>query len=216
MGLETNTSSRIFLSISDGKIAQRFQEQVPDSVPCTNKEGSKSWYEKRHDRISGMVTDIQKKETDWGSRLLILIEDKGEVFQLEMPWSSRYSSGFFLCLPNIDFTKKVTFSPWMKIIDGEKKTNLYINQEVDGKLEGVKWYWTKDDPGSLPPMVQVMVKGQQVWDDTERQMYFEKYINEKVLPILKSQKPETQKSDEIPGNDSSFLNDDNEVESLPF
>lgn len=226
MGLETNTSSRVFLSISDGKIAQRFNEEVPDSVPCTNKDGSKTWFEKRFSAVSGFIQDIQKRETDWGARLSILIEDKGELFQLEMPWSSRYSSGFFLCMPNIDFRKKVTFSPWMKIVDGEKKTNLYINQEIDGKLESVKWYWTKDDPKGLPPMVQLTVKGEKVWDDTERQVFFENYIEKNVRPVLMTIKsgdlPRNEDSDkmdimtngekevntdefEIPGNDASFL-----------
>ena len=180
MGLETtNPSSRVYLSISDGKIAQRYNEEVEGSVKCTNKDGTKTWWERRYPAVSGIVTNVYKRETDWGQRLVIDIQD-GEVFSLEMNWSSRYSSGFFLSMPNIDFKQPVTFSPWMKVVGGSKKTNLYISQNN----ENVKWFWDKENPGDLPQMVQVTVKGQTVWDDTERQAYFERYINEHVTPKL--------------------------------
>lgn len=183
MGLNEGGGQRTYLKISDGKIAKRVTEETQGAVKCTNKDGSKTWFEKRFASVTGFVTDIKKRETTFGVDLAITICDSdGEVFELQMPWSSRYSSGFFLCMPNINFTREITFTPWMKVVDDVKKTMLYLTHK--GDQDNIQWYWTKDNPGDLPQMVKMKVKGQEVWDDTERQEYFEKYIHEQVLPSL--------------------------------
>jgi hypothetical protein len=52
--------------------------------------------------------------------------------------------------------------------------------------EDIKWGWTKDNPGNMPEMKQIKVKGQVVWDDTERQEFFEKHLNDIFLPQVKA------------------------------
>jgi len=186
MGLNSSGSNTSvnYLSISDGKIAKRVKTEEPGTVKCTSKDGSKTWWEHRYDSVSGKITGVRKKDSDmgFGSKLQIEITDGIDKFVLEMPWSSRYSSGFFLCMPNIETSKNVVFNPWMKVIDGTKKTMLYLKYENSN--ENIKHYWTKDEPNGLPQMQKLRVKGQDVWDDSERQDYFEKYLNEKFIPSL--------------------------------
>ena len=186
MGLNSSGSNTNvnYLSISDGKIAKRVKTEEPGTVKCTSKDGSKTWWEHRYNSVSGRITGARKKDSEmgFGSKLQIDITDGMDKFVLEMPWSSRYSSGFFLCMPNIDSSRSVVFNPWMKVIDGTKKTMLYL--KYDGSNDNISHYWTKDDPKELPQMQKIRVKGQDVWDDTERQEFFEKYLNEKFIPSL--------------------------------
>lgn len=185
MGLGNNGASRIYLSISDGKIAQRCDENEQGAIKCSNKEGTSTWYEKRYGNVSGYIKDVTKRLPDnpkFGPQLQILIEDEGELFQLQMPWSSRYSNGFFKCMPNIDVSRKIEFNPWMKVVDNAKKTALYLKHY--GDQDSIPWAWTKDDPKDLPPMVKIKVKGVETWDDSDQQEYFENYLNNVFKPRL--------------------------------
>ncbi len=190
MGLENGGGSqRNYLSISDGKIAKSVQEGTPNAVKKTNKEGTKTFYELHYPAVSGFIRDARKRPTDWGDKLQIDIEDNGVLYSLEMPWSSRYSSGFFTCIPNIDVSKKVRFSPYMKIMDdGKKKTMLYLSyadeKGSDGKSVNIPWAFTKEAPNGLPQMEQVVFKGKTEWDDTKRQEFFENLMVNTLIPRI--------------------------------
>jgi len=186
MGLN-NGKSKTYLKISDGKVSIKVNEGSEGAIKCTNKDGSKVWYEKRHSSISGRIVGIHKRDHDFGSDLCINIEDGGERFELQMPWSSSYATGFFCSMPNIDFDSRLVINPWMKIVEDKKKTALYIKKE--GEEESVKWFWTRESPGDCPPMVQIMVKGVLTWDDSARQVFFAKYLKEFILPKLQSGPP---------------------------
>lgn len=185
MGLnQGGSSNRTYLSISDGKIAKRVPEGTAGSIKCMSKDGTKVWYEVRYSSLSGYITDAFKRvsEQGYGDQLCLVLKDGEEEYQIQMPWSSRYSSGFFLSMPNIDAGKEITLTPWAKEIDGKKKTMLYLRHGQ----EDIKWAWTKDNPGNMPEMKQVKVKGQVVWDDSDRQEFFEKHLNDIFLPQIKA------------------------------
>jgi hypothetical protein len=78
--------------------------------------------------------------------------------------------------------KEITLSPWSKQIDGKTRTMLYLRHGQ----EDIKWAWTKDNPGNMPEMKQIKVKGQVVWDDSERQEFFEKHLNDIFMPQVKA------------------------------
>lgn len=183
MGLNSGGSSnRTYLSISDGKIAKRVPEGTAGSIKCNSKDGTKVWYEQRFASLSGYIVDVFKRvsEQGYGDQLCVVLKDGDEEYQIQMPWSSRYSSGFFLSMPNIDAGKEITLSPWSKEIDGKKKTMLYLRHGQ----EDIKWFWTKDNPGYMPEMKQIKVKGQIVWDDSERQEFFERYLETTFKPTI--------------------------------
>lgn len=195
MGLNEGGGNRTYLKISDGRISKRVPEGTKGAIECFNKDKTKTWWEARYPSVTGRVADIKKRTTEWGVDLCLTIDDGRELFELQMPWSSGYSSGFFCCMPNIDFTGPVTFTPWMKIVDDKKKTALYItNGEAAIGKDNVEWYWTKNTPYDCPPMKKVMFKGKESWDDTERQEFFEKFIEEIVMPQLKAA-PEGENND---------------------
>jgi hypothetical protein len=226
MGLENGGGSqKTYLSISDGKIAQRVQEGAEGAIKKTNKEGTKVYFEKHYPAVSGFIRGVQKRATDFGERLQIDIEDSGTLYALEMPWSSRYSSGFFSCIPNIDVNKKIRFSPYMKVLveNGKdiKKTMLYLSyadeKGADGKSVNIPWAFTKEQPNGLPEMKKVLFKGKEEWDDTERQAFFEKIMNEMLVPKILAAKAgvtiSTQKPQPINNPETADLP---EADDLPF
>ena len=210
MGLnQGGSSNRTYLSIAGGKIAKRVPEGTAGSIKCMSKDGTKIWYEERYTSLSGYITDVFKRvsEQGYGDQLCVVLKDGGNEYQIQMPWSSRYSSGFFLSMPNIDPAKEITLTPWSKEVDGKTRTMLYLRQGQ----EDIKWAWTKDNPGNMPEMKQIKVKGQVVWDDSERQEFFEKYLNDMFLPKVKSTsvlKDAVEKLD-------SYVDDENDS-GLPF
>jgi hypothetical protein len=193
MGLNSGGGSRTYLKISEGRISVNVPEGTPNAIECvSSRDATKKWWEVRYPSVTGKITGIEKRETKFGVDLSISLQDTktGELFQLQMPWSSKYSTGFFNCMPNIDFSGEVTFTPWMKVIDDKKKTALYItNGKPEVGKENVKWYWTQENPQDCPPMVQIRVKGQLEWDDSDRQEFFENYLNKHVIPKLSAAAP---------------------------
>lgn len=185
MGLDTGGSSnRKYLSISDGRIAIKADASEPGVVKKMSKDGTREWFEKQYPSVTGFIVSVFKRTSDqgYGDQLCIVLQDGSDQFQVQMPWSSRYSSGFFLTMPNIDLSKPVTLSPWAKEIDGKKKTMLYVRQGQ----ENVEWAWTREDPKGMPELKQIKVKGQLVWDDSERQEFFEAYLKDQFLPYLQT------------------------------
>jgi hypothetical protein len=183
MGFNTGGGAKTYLKISDGKISVRVNEGTSNAIKCSNKDGSKTWWERRYSSFTGKIIGVSKhvsSNPNYSDSLCLEIDDKGEQYELQMPWSSGYATGFFLAMPNIHFEKELTICPWMKIVDDKKKTSLYFN--LEGQKESVKWAWTKDIPGECPQMEQKMFKGKMVWDDSERQKFFEDYLEKNIKP----------------------------------
>lgn len=180
MGLNEGGGRKTYLKISDGRIAVRCQETDQGAIRCQNKEGTKVWWEKRYPSVTGKIKAAYIKTNDYGSDLCITLDDGKETFELFMKHDSKYAKGFFRCMPSIDLTKQITFSPWMKkaVENGKeiKKTMLYLSYGP-GDDQQIPWYWTKENPLGLPQMKQVTVKGQQVWDDTDQMNYFNEHLN---------------------------------------
>lgn len=194
MGLNQGGGSKTYLKISAGKIAKRCAQTDPGAIACSNKDGTNKWFEQRFTSVSGMLKDVYQRTTEWGTDLCIDIVDAGETFQLQMPLDSRYSFGFFKCMPNIDVTKKITFTPWMKEVVAEggktvKKTALYLSYGP-AKEDQIEWYWTKDMPNGLPPMEQIKnKKGQLEWSSWEQLNYLLDHLQHTFLPKLKEVAP---------------------------
>lgn len=182
MALEKNNSST-FLSIGDGKITKRVKTPTAESTERKLKDG-KIIHEEIYDVVSGIITDIKTHDhPSFGKFWNIAIQDGEDNYILQMNYSGGYASAFLKTLPNVDLTKRVRFSPSMKMEGDKKKVTLFLNQ--DGAA--LKHYFTKDQPNGLPPMEQIKVKGKLTWDDSEMMAFLETFVNTKILPKLKAQ-----------------------------
>jgi hypothetical protein len=181
MGLNNNQSSSIYLQISNGKLVRSFSSPTTKSVSRTNKVG-KEVHEEFYDSLTGYVKGISTKETEYGKFWVINVNDGESDYTLSTNYSGGYAVSFLKAIPNADLSRVMTITPKI-MVDGDKRNSvMFINQ--DGK--GLKHYWTKDNPGQLPNLEKIKIKGKDTWDDTKRLEYLENFVkdlfNSKVEP----------------------------------
>jgi hypothetical protein len=181
MGLQSNTNGNgVFLSITNGKLVRQFKQPTDKSVKRINKLG-REVHEEFYDSLSGYITDIKTKESEYGKFWVVTVKDQEFTYFIELKYSSGYAVSFLKALPNVSFSNVVTLTPKLTI-DGDKKSSvLFINQHG----VGLKHYWNKANPGELPQLKQIKVKGVTTWDDTERMEYLEEYVKNNILPMIK-------------------------------
>jgi hypothetical protein len=193
MGLNQSQAKGVFLSITNGKLVRQFPSATEKSVSRVNKMG-REVHEEFYDSLSGWLTDIKTKQSEYGKFWVITLKDEDSYFNLEMKYASGYSTSFLKALPNADLSEVITLSPKL-IVDGDKKQSvLFISQ--NGK--GLKHYWTKDNPRDLPPMVKIKRKGIEEWDDSERMEYLENYVKDYILPKIKPTLQDVTEGDDTP------------------
>lgn len=180
MGLQSNQASGVFLSISNGKLVRQFKQPTDKSVSRVNKLG-REVHEEFYDSLIGTITDIKTKESEYGKFWVVVLKDSKNTYFLELKYSSGYAVSFLKALPNIDLSEIVTITPKLNI-DGEKKSSvIFLNQ--NGK--SIKHFWTKDNPGEMPQLKKIKVKGVETWDDTDRMEYLENYVKTSILTKVK-------------------------------
>jgi len=186
MGLGNSTRS-IYLGIFDGKITRRYQAAIPGLTKTRTTNKGKLLHEEHFDHLSGYITAIdivppKEQYKDFGDSLVIRMVDGDESFTLQIQRSSGYAVAFFKVMMNIDFSKRTTIIPSMKMEDQKKKTTIFVTQQgISGAL---KHFFTKDDPKGMPQLVKVHFKGEDRYDDTDMQRFFEKVLNEKIKPRI--------------------------------
>lgn len=215
MGLNNSGGNITYLKISQGRIAKRCQETDHGAIKCTNKEGNRVWFEQRFTSISGHIRNVFTRDHDYGKDLCIDILDGSDRYQLQMPYDSKYTKGFLRCLPNIDISREIYFTPWMKEVveNGAtiKKTALYLSYG-QGDENKIDWYWTKDNPMGLPSMVQTKYKGKDVWDDTEQLAYLMAYLNDTFLPKL----GQSMRNESTTSSAQTDIVEYDDIDQLPF
>jgi hypothetical protein len=173
MGLNNNQSSSIYLQISNGKLVRSFSSPTQKSVSRTNKVG-KEVHEEFYDSLTGYVKGISTKETEYGKFWVINVNDGESDYTLSTNYSGGYAVSFLKAIPNADLSRVMTITPKI-MVDGDKRNSvMFINQ--DGK--GLKHYWTKDNPGQLPNLEKIKIKGKDTWDDTKRLEYLENFVKD--------------------------------------
>lgn len=228
---ETTESTGQFLVIKHGGICLESKEpkegydQITVHNPKTGQDQPK-WI-KRFKAVDGKVKRIEwyNRETDFGTFMGVKIHlrDKGEYYQLDLPFNTRAFDSFSKLVENIDFTQPVEFSAWF---DKEGHTAFCVRQ--DGGT--VKWKYTKDNMGDCPePKKSKLGK----WNfDEQREWLVDRIVNV-VIPhvdeLNKFDEPEPEYTDEPrrlkaatafyenePPMPPMNVNDMDEPDSIPF
>ena len=182
MGLNNSQSqSMSFLSIANGKIVRQFKEKTEKSVSRVNKMG-REVHEEFYDSLTGFLKDVSTKESEYGKFWVIKMESDSVLYQIEFNYSGGYATSFLKALPNVDLTKQFTIAPKLTIDGDKKKSVMFINQNG-----GVKHYFTRDNPNGMPDLQKVKIKGKETWDDSDRMEFLEQYVQNYILPKIKSQ-----------------------------
>lgn len=174
-----NNSNAIYLSVSDGKIVRQFKNATDKSTTRVSKTG-KTVHEEHYDYVEGLITSITTKENDYGKFWMVTIEDDGARYILQFNYSGGTAGAFLKQLPNLDLSKNVKLIPKQTIDGDKKKSTIFLNQGGSA----MKWFWNKDNPGDLPPLKKVKVKGKEQWDDSEQMEFLESYVRTEIVPKL--------------------------------
>ncbi|GAA0561794.1 hypothetical protein [Chitinophaga japonensis] len=203
MGL-TKNERKTFLSINgSGKIAQSLKESTPGCVTRTLENG-RTVHQMEYDHLEGKITNMYIHEhQEYGKYLNVVVDDE---YVLQLKFSTRYFYSFFFALPNIDLSKAVKLTPWRKEVEGKVKAALYLKQGGDKSIE---WYFTRDNPHGMPDMEKLKVKGKEIWDDTKRLEFIEKYLTEQVFPKMET-------SVTVGAEDAEGADGSDDGEDLPF
>lgn len=190
MGFKNREIGKYF-TFFNGKVTIRATEDTEGAKSRVNKLG-KTVFELSHDSFEGILTDIRTKESaEYGKTWEFVMKDvdTDDVYILQCSYSNSYATAFLKMLPNIDVTKPFTLTPSQKVVDGKTQSSLFINQ--GGAT--IKHAYTKEVPNGLPPMTQIMVKGKETWDDTDRLAFLANMVNTEILPKLGSNQIEVTK-----------------------
>ena len=179
MGLEKRQEGGKFITILGGKLCIRVPEGTPGAIQRTNKIGNVV-NELFYESFTGKLVDIKTQDGTYGKSWNFMFKDKEDIYTLQLSYSNSFATNFLKILPNIDLTKEMKVSPSLKEVDGKNKSSLFINQ--DG--HPLKHRFTRDNPGDMPDMEKVTIKGELVWDDTKRLEFLQNMVNTTILPQL--------------------------------
>lgn len=199
MGLNNRTQGN-FITIYNGKFCQRVEAGTQGSVSRENKLG-KTVHEKFYDSFTGKLVGIKTQDSTYGKSWIFSFRDGGDVYHLQLSYSNSFAVALLKMLPNIDVTKEMTVSPSVKEVDGKNRSTLFVNQ---GGV-AIKHAYTRDNPNGLPDMTKVMVKGQEVWDDTDRLKFLEEMVFDTIIPKLEG----------IHDSEEVTIDEDGEVAPVP-
>jgi hypothetical protein len=205
MALENRESGK-FINILGGKFTIRVPEGTAGSVARTNKEG-RVVHEKHYDSFTGKLVGIRTQDSNYGKNWIFSFQDAGEVYNLQLSYSNSFATAFLKMLPNIDVTKEMKLQPSIKVVDGKNKSSLFVNQ---GGVS-IKHRYTMEEPNGLPPMEQVIVKGQPVWDDTKRITFLHEMVVRDIIPKLPKPSEVEEES-----SDSGLAVEEHNPENIPL
>lgn len=174
-----NSNSAIYLSVSDGKIVRRFKEPTAQSKPRTNKLGN-TVHEETYDYVEGMITGITVRDSDYGKFWCVNIQDGSDAYILQFQYSGGNANSFLKSIPNADLRKPIRIRPAVEIDGDKKRSKLFLVQDD----KALRWFWTKDNPGEMPNLKKVKIKGVEQWDDSDMMEYLEAYVAEHITPKL--------------------------------
>ena len=176
--LVSNTSA-IYLAVADGKIVRRTKEPTATSKERITKTG-KVVHEEHYDYVMGLIVDIATRENEFGKFWNVVLLDGDEKYTLQFQYSGGNASSFLRALPNVDLSKPVKMIPRVQIDKDKKRSSIVM---VQGE-NAIRWKWTKDNPGDMPTLRKVKVKGIEQWDDSDMMEYLEKFVFTEIKPKL--------------------------------
>lgn len=195
-----------------GKFIERVGEDDPSGIKRTyttkaldgKPSEEKTIFEKPHSAITGSITGlyIRSRKVDFGKGLedkhsvALALSVNGERMVLEVEQDSRHWGPFFMALPNIDIGKKVRVEAYDydRKSDGKRMAGISFKQAAIGTIPAgaevdpqtnmyqVPWYWTKENPGKLPPAVEFKhpKTGDVEWYFDER----DAYLRDVIVPAV--------------------------------
>lgn len=167
--LEKGNSVGKYVGIRDGKFVVRVDKGTPDAVEHTlasGKNKGKVVSELQYKSLVGKIVSLDLVKKEFGDSIEVGVVDDKE-YVLQMPWNSNTRTSLLSRLPNVDYSKTVTFSVFK---DTEKNKTVFLIYQED---ELVPLAYSKENPNGMPPAKQEKVCGEIKWvfADVEEFLY---------------------------------------------
>ncbi len=218
MALREKDEAMTYVGVYDGQLEVRVDKKTPGAIEREKTKQGKptgeSIFVKYYRSLEGRITDIKKetKKMPDGvefTSLKIFIDDIGDKYVLNFPYDSDPTRIFYKLMENIDFNSTVEFSvSKSKNLKGKDVTSLFLKQNgANLKQKYTREYQYAPGEPVKPEWKQIMYKGKEVWDNTGEMQFFEKILEEKIVPKLKA------KGQPAPVNHGSVVEDDSWIPS---
>ncbi len=232
MALREKEEAMTYVGVYDGQLEVRVDKKTPGAIEREKTKQGKPTGESIHVKyyrsLDGRITDIKKdtKKMPDGTEftsLKIFIDDIGDKYVLNFPYDSDLTRIFYKIMENIDFSSTVEFSvSKSKNSKGKEVASLFLKQNgVNLKQKYTKDYQYAPGEAKKPDWKPMVYKGKEVWDNTEEMQFFEKKLEEVVMPKLKAKAAPVAKNiidddDWIPSAEPADTSVGQPVDDTPF
>lgn len=205
---ELGDSGARYLSIISGKLSQKVNADTQWAVKREYEVDGKKWekWELHYKNLSGYITNMEFRQTDFWEIFALTIEQDWEVDILSINTDSRYFNDFGRKLKNIKLDQIITINPY----DFEKSWKQYRWLDIKQNWEKITdAYYDWENKKSLNWLPDVSDAEKKKYDKDDWRIFFVK--------IKKFLKEEIQKV-ELPSwiNTDTRKGDELSVEDLPF
>lgn len=173
MGLTTQKENNaLFLTIVGGDLVQKVAEGTQGAVKRvyeTPDGGKGEKWEIHHRDLTGYISGIDFRDTDFGEQCNIKITDGVETAVLSIPTESRYFMDFGQKLSNIDFNEQIVLNPYDFTGNNGKQIRGISIQQNGQKVEN--YFWDKENKKLINGIVSPENNGKD-FDKDDWKMYF--------------------------------------------
>lgn len=169
-----NRPDRIYFKTFNGQFYREVPENTAGSLSRTaEKTGRKITY-LAYNRITGFITGIQYRKHEHEGKiyrtLAVDMESKAGAWRIELNVFSNAARCFFHVMESIDPALECQ----LDIKRSGERDNIFLSQpDGTGRMEALKWNYTKDNPGERPKWEQKRDNfGEMKWDNTAEIAWF--------------------------------------------
>ena len=192
-GLSRRERNETYVGFTKGVFVRRVKEASHETITRTLTKGPNKGdevHEIHFDALAGTLVDVKKdSHEEYGKSWEFhfdakLSEDITERFILKLGYDNGHAKSLIKKLPNTDFSKVISLENHRFTPEGKTKERVGFHMRHYGEKATIKPAYTRENPNGLPEVKVVMVKNEEVYDDGEQLLFFEKMINEEIRPKL--------------------------------
>lgn len=210
----SSRSSKQFVGIFNGDFEVRCQPGTDPAIKHRKDKNGKDVYARYYDSYDGRIMGAEIRSGPFGEELKIEMED----IIITVPVRSKYGGEFLRCCPNIDISEPVEFKRYKFVPKDSKDGKELRGWTITQGSDRVPHKFTRES-GVIPPMVETVVKGAKVWDDTEqvewlKENCFEPWISS--MHLAKGDRYDTAAASGPPAYDPSQYDPPGPDDDIPF
>lgn len=203
-----------YWTIVSGRLWTKLEKNHPEAVrrEYTDKQNeTHEMYGKWADSWTGLITDIQRREGNFGAELNIFMRDEKEDCVISTKLDSGFGMDFMrrVCSPDFDTLEDTEVRPFSFEDDETKKTKSFLILKQKGKK--IMSPFSKENP--LPEWEEITFRGQKKWDNSKQIEYLYEHAKSVFTGTNGMTKPPI-KTEKQPVT-STFENEP-DLDDLPF